>query len=163
MNDVNRGLFWVESSGGPLVVIPAAHAIQWQGIESADYDDACEIDDYSGLIIRKWGIAIVLGDEPLRTTAIECNSEIRIARWKYAPDTKSLVELAERRLVSPPVESLRVDARAGRYRLLDSAAVGRDECGGQAEFSLPYDSQVLTTHVLDQDETGVIIHRFEKK
>jgi len=54
---------WVSSSGGPLLLLPVTHLAEWQGTEAAivpylrgeddrpsDYERACAVDDYTGVI-----------------------------------------------------------------------------------------------------------------
>jgi hypothetical protein len=91
-------LRWVESSGGPFVVLPASYAPHWLGSMGADYDAACEIDDYLGLVQigtpRQEGVALIIADEPLTSTYLadlHC-----ILQWQYAPSENALVSAARR-------------------------------------------------------------------
>ncbi|WP_405797926.1 Imm21 family immunity protein [Streptomyces sp. NBC_01506] len=62
---------WVESSGGPLVMVPAGALPSWLGSDSdeqeTDYDRACEVDGWVGLIAVGSEVALVLGGEPAST------------------------------------------------------------------------------------------------
>lgn len=89
-------LHWIESSGGPFVVLSASLLPTWLGSNGDEYEAACEVDDYLGLIsVGKAGhihVGLVIGDEPLTSTYIpdlKC-----ILQWQYAPSENSLVSAA---------------------------------------------------------------------
>jgi Immunity protein 21 len=83
---------WIETTGGPLVVLPHNQLENWNGIEG-DYQRACEIDGYLGLIEVGGTIGVVLGDEPMRTTiSNDNNSTAYIIRWCFAPNEKIVLE-----------------------------------------------------------------------
>jgi hypothetical protein len=66
---------WIESGGGPLIVVPEKVLSSWQGcdFESAtnddDYGRACEVEGYLGVIAVGGEQALVLG-EPWATTYV---------------------------------------------------------------------------------------------
>ncbi|MEU5892573.1 MULTISPECIES: immunity 21 family protein [unclassified Streptomyces] len=63
---------WVESGGGPLIAVPETVLPFWAGADgdelASDYDRACEVDGYVGLLPVGDSAALVLGDEPASTT-----------------------------------------------------------------------------------------------
>lgn len=65
---------WVYSLGGPLILIPQSACQYWNGIgrnypeDKGDYGRACAVDDFIGLIDVGPARALVLGDDPARTT-----------------------------------------------------------------------------------------------
>jgi hypothetical protein len=81
-------LIWLDTDAGYLILMPAAVRVEWSGIEpprdgrevvarfrsngpddpATDYDRACDVDDYIGIldVASSWGI--VLGQEPMPTT-----------------------------------------------------------------------------------------------
>ncbi|WP_338704037.1 immunity 21 family protein (plasmid) [Streptomyces sp. Q6] len=63
---------WVESGGGPLIAVPAVALSSWSGADGAgletDYDRACGVDAYGGLVTVGQSLALVLGDEPASTS-----------------------------------------------------------------------------------------------
>ena len=82
-------LQWVESAGGPLLLLPQDLLGFWEGVNTppnfrnvsaefrwneggaaTDYDRACDVKDCVGLIDVGPGQGLVLGDEPLATTWI---------------------------------------------------------------------------------------------
>src|SRR5258708_35074880 len=83
-------LRWMESNGGPLLLVSGEHLPSWEGTESPSdgrqieaqfrwngqgapdtgYDRACDVKQYVGLLTIGVGQGMVLGDEPLSTTCI---------------------------------------------------------------------------------------------
>ncbi|MFD9409780.1 Imm21 family immunity protein [Streptomyces sp. NPDC059989] len=56
---------WLETEGGPFIVVPRAALPHWSGPEG-DYDRACEVIDFVGVLELPDGAeALALGDEPL--------------------------------------------------------------------------------------------------
>jgi hypothetical protein len=79
-------LEWVESGGGPLIAVPETVLPFWAGADSeeldTDYDRACEVDGYVGLLPVGDSAALVLGDEPAATTYLADQSTF--VRWSAA-------------------------------------------------------------------------------
>lgn len=99
-----KRLNWIESAGGPLIIISDNAIHLWSGIykrepyllgiyedaddfmdsTEADYGKACLVDDYLGLIEMGEENCLVLGDEPMPTTFFTSeDNEINIARFYY--------------------------------------------------------------------------------
>jgi hypothetical protein len=84
-----KPLKWIESTGGPLLLLERALLPYWHGsfgntTAATDYDRACEIADYVGAIEVGSGIGVVLGEEPFSTTWWRSSEELRnscIVRW----------------------------------------------------------------------------------
>ncbi|TLS44014.1 hypothetical protein FE633_22235 [Streptomyces montanus] len=62
---------WVESGGGPLIAIPEGVLPFWTGADgdelATDYDRACDVDGFIGLLPVGNATALVLGDDPSAT------------------------------------------------------------------------------------------------
>ena len=71
---------WIESSGGPLVLLASDLLPLWTGVgdldfdqvqplppEETDYERACRVSDYLGVVDVAQGYGLVLDDEPLPT------------------------------------------------------------------------------------------------
>lgn len=87
---------WIESEGGPYIVVPASLVPAWQGVEGDDYDAACEIDDYLGLVTFGTGnkaVGLVVADEPLPATFLPDLASV--LQWSYAPSDAALVNAAQ--------------------------------------------------------------------
>jgi hypothetical protein len=93
---------WV-GNGGPLIVLPLEIAHHWRGISPplgvavpegwiwgepdgpvCDYDRACQVDDYVGMVEVGPGLGLVLGDQPLITTFFPSGNGGTLVRWGYA-------------------------------------------------------------------------------
>jgi hypothetical protein len=81
-------LTWLGTDAGHLILVPAAARVHWSGIEpppdgreiavrfrsntpaapATDYDRACDIDDYVGILDVGSSWEVVLGQEPLPAT-----------------------------------------------------------------------------------------------
>jgi Immunity protein 21 len=123
---------WVESGGGPLIVVPVAALADWgtggEGSTMDDYDRARAVDGLAGLIAvgESGAQALVLGDEPATTCYLP---EHRVfLRWIAADSEADLVAGAEVVLAdsaAPWVDcgTWRTD---GPAVLLDSAETGAE-------------------------------------
>ncbi|MGW0820585.1 immunity 21 family protein [Streptomyces sp. NPDC002845] len=81
---------WVESGGGPLIVLPEAVLPFWTGADgdeiSSDYDRACDVDGHAGFVPVGDTRALVLGDDPAATTFLPEHDTF--VRW-YAADSET--------------------------------------------------------------------------
>ncbi|MFE7977395.1 immunity 21 family protein [Streptomyces shenzhenensis] len=84
---------WVESGGGPLIVVPEAVLPFWAGADgedlATDYDRACEVDGYVGLLPVGDSAALVLGDEPASTSFLPDHDAF--VRWSAAGSEDELL------------------------------------------------------------------------
>jgi hypothetical protein len=92
---------WVESAGGPLLIAPESELGHWGGTSDdmngpvetwGDYGRACSIEGYIGLVTIGSQQALVLGDEPARTTYLP--AERMFLRWAAADSEEELVAAA---------------------------------------------------------------------
>jgi hypothetical protein len=99
---------WVESGGGPLVVVPETSLRDWRGVDPDDLDDeddaarACAVDGFAGVVAvgQEGAQALVLGDDPATTCYMP---EMRaFIRWNAAHNADSLISAA-RALVADPI------------------------------------------------------------
>jgi hypothetical protein len=111
--DETTTLKWLASSGGPLLLLASEYLQYWEGSDpptggrtidarfrwtgqsddpATDYDRACDIDNYLGLVDVGPGQALVLGDAPLGTTWWPAApGGGLLVRWRYAQDEASVV------------------------------------------------------------------------
>lgn len=84
---------WVESGGGPLVVVPEAVLSSWSGADSeesvTDYDRACGVAGYAGLVAVGQAQALVLCDDPASTSFIPEHG--LFVRWCAAESEEELL------------------------------------------------------------------------
>ncbi|MEU0085627.1 Imm21 family immunity protein [Streptomyces sp. NPDC006274] len=68
-------LTWVESEGGPMIVVEESLRHLWGGYTNSDYENACEVEGYAGLVtfgepsVLRTGLAI--NDIPAPTAFME--------------------------------------------------------------------------------------------
>ncbi|MFI0516089.1 Imm21 family immunity protein [Streptomyces sp. WSLK1-5] len=135
----NTSPIWVESMGGPLIVIPVSALAAWRGCTesgvmagdataSDDYDRACAVDDLAGVITvgENGAQALVLADEP----ATSCYLPERRAflRWLAADSEAGLKAAAEAALADPTTEweECGTWVSDGPAVLMDSAEAGSE-------------------------------------
>ncbi|MFI1826609.1 Imm21 family immunity protein [Streptomyces sp. NPDC020412] len=133
-------LTWVQSMGGPLIVVPVSALHTWGGCTEGgvivggtdqpdDYDRACAVEEYAEVIsLGDTGAAsaLVLGDEPATTCYLP---EQRIfLRWRAADSDTELLAAAEAVLSDPATlwEECGVWETDGPAVLMDSAEAGTD-------------------------------------
>ncbi|MFJ6833992.1 immunity 21 family protein [Streptomyces sp. NPDC091209] len=86
---------WVESGGGPLIAIPETVLPFWAGADgddmSCDYDRACDVDGFVGLLPVGDTWALVLGDDPASTTYLPEHGTF--VRWCAAESEDELLSV----------------------------------------------------------------------
>ncbi|WP_406836342.1 immunity 21 family protein [Streptomyces sp. AHU1] len=84
---------WVESGGGPLIAIPETVLPFWAGADgddmSCDYDRACDVEGFIGLLPVGDTRALVLGDDPASTTYLPEHGAF--VRWCAADSEDELL------------------------------------------------------------------------
>ena len=99
------GLDWIESNGGPLILLEGRLLGEWEGTDppsngrvvqasfrwqgegpATDYDRACDVKGWLGLVPVGDGHGLVLNDEPLPTTVWRPDpaDPVMLLRWEYA-------------------------------------------------------------------------------
>jgi hypothetical protein len=133
-------LTWVESMGGPLIVVPVSVLHQWSGCtedgiivgdtdQPDDYDRACAVEGSAEVISlgdAESTSVLVLGDEPATTCYLP---EQRVfVRWLGANSEAELVAAAGAVLSdeATPWEDCGVWETDGPAVLMDSAEAGED-------------------------------------
>lgn len=129
-------LTWVTSMGGPLLVVPVSALDRWGGCtedglilggtQRDDYDRACEVEEYAGVISLGDASALVLGQEPATTCYVP--GERIFVRWLAADSDAELFETVEAVLADPATawEECGFWVTDGDAVLMDSAEAGAD-------------------------------------
>ncbi|MFE5792805.1 Imm21 family immunity protein [Streptomyces sp. NPDC056503] len=132
-------LTWVESMGGPLIVVPVSALAAWHGSTESgvmagdatapdDYDRACAVDDLAGVIpVGENGAqALVLADEP--ATSRYLPGHRAFLRWLGADSEAGLSSAAAAVLADPDTvwEECGTWVSDGPAVLMDSANAGAD-------------------------------------
>jgi len=156
-------LHWIESTGGPLVVLSREVAGEWSGYAGPDYDLACTVMDFVGIAPEddqpRRGPVLVLGGEPMATTYLP--ERHCLVRWVYANSEEDLLAAVRERLDDDGAwgEGVAYDV-AGPTLLLDSSAVGAEAGGDWLELDLPIGECVVKTLFFESESSSAVLHRF---
>lgn len=140
--------------------MPQSAMSEWKGTlgDGSNYDLACSVDDYAGVVRWQSTEVLILGDEPLQTSARASAEQLILIRWMYAPDEASILKCLDPGTWGAPVETLRWIVRGGDYILFDSGAEGAS-VQDQIEFALEVGAYRVSTHVVKPlREVGAVIH-----
>ncbi|MFD5087723.1 Imm21 family immunity protein [Kitasatospora sp. NPDC058406] len=122
---------WVESLGGPLIVVPEAVLEAWSGSAGNDdgtdddYDRACAVEGHIGLVQVGSAAGLVLGDEPASTAYLPAQSVF--VRWSAAESEEAMLRSVDAAMRAAPWEAGLLWQVPGPVVLFDSAWTG-EEC-----------------------------------
>lgn len=173
-------LQWIESAGGPLLLLPRSLLQSWDGAEFShdrevtararwipegpptDYDRACDVGEI-GIIPVGAGHGLVFGDEPLPTAWWPTSDPPGgiVVRWVYAASDEDVVH-AMGSLPSKLFERsyLRFPVADSGLLLFDSAMPGRDIVTPSHEIELPVGVyEIATARYAPDAETSLLLHR----
>ena len=149
---------WIESNGGPLLLLPESLLSAWSGVEvpsdgrvveatfrssptasaASDYDRACDVTEWAAVLPVGAGWGLVLGDEPSPTSWHPTAERGGVlARWVFAASDAA----TERALAAVPSD-LTWEALgdfpvvATPLLLFDSAEPGLVPLGARAQVTL---------------------------
>jgi hypothetical protein len=100
---------WVVSNGGPLLLLPRELLRHWTGVDAprdgrvvearfrwnpeqpaSDYDLACDVAGYTGVLPVGPGWGLVIGDEPNPARWLARDDGGIIVRWEAAPSDEAM-------------------------------------------------------------------------
>jgi hypothetical protein len=158
---------WIQSNGGPLLLLPSELLQQWRGTATSDYERACAVDDEVAALDVGTGVGLVLGDEPHQTSWATADEGGLLVRWVYADDESDVwaaVDNAEDADFELTNGADFVVGASGRCVLLDSADPGDDLRSEHLEVSLAPGAYLLSTATLAPSEkTRVLVHRLRRR
>lgn len=161
---------WIESGGGPLILLPECLSRSWRGTLgsphnpiSGDYARAARVRDYLGKIVVGNGTGLVLGGDPLPATIIRDDQGLVIARWVYAASEEAaMVALRRAEALTYVPEAVLFENTDEVVVLMDAALPGRD-LRDSLQVKLPTGTYgVATAEYTPDTETSFVIHRLEK-
>lgn len=186
MDEQEDSLRWIESGGGPLILLSGEYLLAWSGLEPAttppegadpstlpptDYERACFVLDQVGLVPVLDGQGLVLGDEPLSTAWWEVSpTEGILVRWVYGVDDERVIDFLDH--VDERVPDRRWKPNGLTFSvgtlplyLFDTAWPGREV--NQTEYLTcalePGDYAVDTAVALPDADTEVLLHRLRRQ
>lgn len=169
-------LKWINSAGGPLILMEKNLLIKWNGInelktnsnQQTDYERACEVEDYVGLIDLDSEKALVLGDMPMETTWLQADeNDGIIVCWNYA-DSRELVHgILETISFNQNWEDTKIEMtfKTSEIILFDSA-FSHDFFIEEESLKLNLNpgKYIIQTHFYEPDpKTSLVLHRIVNK
>lgn len=181
MPALNATMEWIESQGGPLLLLPQHLLGAWEGadppshgraVEAAfryhpsgpatDYDRACDVRDIIAAIEVGEGLGLVLGDEPLPTAWLPLGAETGVlARWRYGPSEETVQHsVAAATSLIGWQGGLKIAFRSRPLVLFDAAEPGSDPTGARLVVDLgPGQYLVETLEFRPNPELALLLHR----
>lgn len=158
---------WIESGGGPLVVVPQTRLDRWRGVDcrssddTSDYDRACEVADDVAVVRVADTEILVLGEEPFRTTWLPDEKGGLLIRWVYADKEDSIPEFLSAPGLEDALSASGVSfTTPGACVLFDSAEPGDDIRGDSMALALkPGTYAVKSAIVKPSAEVRLLIHQ----
>lgn len=152
---------WIESEGSPFIIMDKENAEKWTGLES-DYELACNVSDYIGLIHLDNYNVIVLGDEPMPIKVIINENEIIIIRWMNAPDDNSVNEVIKHFDFSslPTIEECDVNWNSNNLVIFDSVDTFNNT-NSTIYFTIKNKHSFIKTFHYNTVDISLIIHQLK--
>ncbi len=118
---------WIDSAGGPLILIGKVHSAEWSG-SFDDYNRACEVDGV-GIIPatadgRTGSEVISLWGEPLSTSLMEDLGVV--VQWQYAESEHELMSLIRERIGTLDWQVVGEYESNGKFVVFDAASSAQE-------------------------------------
>jgi hypothetical protein len=161
-------LRWIQTGGGPFILLPAAVRKHWQGFRATtadqptDYDRACAVPDELGELEVGAATGLVLGDEPHQTACYQEGDLTLLVRWVAAPSANAvLVALHDAARLEYGEPVARYTALGGDQLLIDAAEPGDDVRGDVLTVELSPGRYIVdTAHFNSGSDLRLVLHRF---
>lgn len=169
----------IASNGGPLICVPKSALALWRGGDALgehsqeavayrhDYDRACAIRDYLGVVSIGRTAGIVLGDMPMETAVLTSTDGLpliaRIIHVGPSTDIPMLLEAGMNTHNSKRIESVELSIAEPDWHMFDSAYPGDWHDKDCLTVSFPVG--VICVDTLEyrpDDHTFLIIHQFSR-
>ena len=148
---------WVNTTGGPHLVVPEKHAAHREGVglpsrgrvveaesrwdatgPATDYDRACDVAGWLGVVRVGRGRGVVLADDPGTAAYHPWQGRHWVVKWVFAPSEMSfLAHFESVAACLKPEAAVSVRHPGGRLVLMDASDTPRSWLGEHSEFTLP--------------------------
>ncbi|MFC4606634.1 Imm21 family immunity protein [Streptomyces maoxianensis] len=160
-------LTWVESEGGPMIVVEESLRNRWGGYTNSDYENACEVEGYAGLVTfgepSASVPALAINDIPAPTAFLK---EFRaIVQWISSSSDARFVEVVREGIefVDPWVDGPLVQVK-GPLAVFDAALPGT-EARADELLLVEIEPAVYRLRTADiESDTGTCarVHKFDR-
>lgn len=153
---------WIFSAGGPLVLLQASTLGVWRGVLGADYESACAVTGYMGVLRKERRDVLVLADEPMQTTHFNDGTDDFLVRWIYGTDEETVVGTLQRmrQLLNDAIGEVPLEIVEERQLLIDSGAEGASAAKRLELSLLPGNYAVKTFEYDPSPDVSLIVHQF---
>jgi hypothetical protein len=152
---------WIFSAGGPLVLLQSSIIDAWHGVLGEDYDNACAVTGYTGVLRKERRDVLVLADEPMQTTHFNNGVEDFLVRWVYGPDEETVAGTFQnmRHVLKDWIERVTLEIVDDGQVIIDSGADGL-KATERLELSLLPGKYVIKTFDYDPSpEVSLVVHQ----
>ena len=172
---------WVETLGGPHVLLPEESLAYWRGIEgwrdhadptdNSDYARACRIDSWLGVLRCGPGDALVLSGDvgPVAWYQSEDRNSGLLIQWLAADDEEDIILAINgprltKVLASTNAECVKfVTGRSGVLRLFDAAEPGDEICLENTRLSVRPGIYFVRAGYLETDNLRIVVRQLCRK
>lgn len=171
-------MHWITSGGGPLICLGQSVLGIWKGTDGlgepeykrqgfrSDYERACEVKDYLGIIPVMSSYGIVLGEMPLDTSIVISKEGLPlIVRAFYCEKDADVAGMISHDFNSQneeEVECAEIRVCERNWQMFDSAYPGPEGLNNCLSFVIPVGDFNLATYEYKPDpSTFLLIHRFQ--
>ena len=161
-------MVWLESSGGPFIMMDEDQRKNWHGINTSvfpnyvsNYEAACDCDSYIGSLNYHDCSFVIFNDEPYRTSVVVQQDGFFVMRWRWSNDIEPINTLIKNDFnVEFTDDGVLFHTRTGRIFLFDSSYDGRD-IFEKIDFSSKIEFYKISSAFYEPNvETSFLIHKF---
>ena len=183
MAQTQTRLAWVHTTGGPHLVVPERYAPAWEGCfapaggrrveavfrynpggPATDYDRACDVPGWLGVIPVGRGHALVLGGDRTPAAYYHWSRRHFLLRWLYAPSETELLDHFHDVWATLSVEGEAPFRHpGGKVFLMDSTDVPGRWLVQHAAFELPRGRYRVRTGHGEREELYLIVHQLRRE
>jgi hypothetical protein len=159
---------WIESLGGPLVLLPTNKMQLWLGNagpskpEESHYELACDIKGFCGTLTINDIQAFVVADESNPTTWIPNSEGGQLIRWMAANSEEQLMSTAKTIMEKQHLDSVvYFDSTQGEHHLFDSVHSGTEN-HESIKVELKSNKSEIRTYFAKKETVWLVVHDFKK-
>ena len=149
--------------GSILILLPDSIQNMWCGIDTDDYNLACDSsEDWLSTIAVAASEGLLLGGDSGMTLFTSNNqNQVILVRWIYADDEQKLIDFAlSGKSISDTEPDIEVINESTKWRLFNAAENGSKDNLNTREVTLPLGRLTIKTTYQENETNAVIVHTF---